>query len=189
MTDLVTEAATVAGQRLNVPGLARRWAHVQAVGARAAELAVTVEPGERCLLVAAGWLHDIGYAPDAAVTGFHPLDGARFLSALGWPDRLVALVAHHSGARIEAELRGLNDDLVAYRLEDSAVADALVTADMTTGPDGQRLTFAERMDEILARYQPDHVVHQAMIRARPVLQVQVDRVWGRLDRLQRGQPI
>jgi hypothetical protein len=26
--------------------------------------------------LAAGWLHDIGYADAAVVTGFHPLDGA-----------------------------------------------------------------------------------------------------------------
>jgi hypothetical protein len=31
--------------------------------------------------VAAAWLHDIGYAPAIAEsgTGFHPLDGARYL--------------------------------------------------------------------------------------------------------------
>ncbi len=30
-------------------------------------------------LVAAAYLHDIGYAPELAITGFHPLDGARHL--------------------------------------------------------------------------------------------------------------
>ncbi|WP_406239339.1 hypothetical protein [Nocardia sp. NBC_01009] len=27
----------------------------------------------------AAWLHDIGYAPDIARIGFHPVDGAEFL--------------------------------------------------------------------------------------------------------------
>jgi HD superfamily phosphodiesterase len=31
------------------------------------------------LLEAAAWLHDIGYSPEIAVSGFHPLDGARYL--------------------------------------------------------------------------------------------------------------
>ena len=31
------------------------------------------------LLEAAAWLHDIGYAPSLVATGFHPLDGARYL--------------------------------------------------------------------------------------------------------------
>jgi hypothetical protein len=30
-------------------------------------------------LEAAGWLHDIGYAPGLAATGLYPLDGARYL--------------------------------------------------------------------------------------------------------------
>jgi hypothetical protein len=29
------------------------------------------------MLVAAAILHDVGYAPDLATTGFHPLDAAR----------------------------------------------------------------------------------------------------------------
>ena len=44
-------------------------------------------------LVSAAWLHDIGYAPDVVETGFHPLDGARYLAGLGAPERVVNLVA------------------------------------------------------------------------------------------------
>jgi HD superfamily phosphodiesterase len=45
------------------------------------------------LLLAAALLHDVGYAPDIAHTGFHPLDGAWYLREVGAPDRLTALVA------------------------------------------------------------------------------------------------
>ncbi|MFD6855509.1 HD domain-containing protein [Streptomyces diastaticus] len=56
-----------------------------------------VSEADRDLLVAAAWLHDIGYAPELRDTGSHPLDGARHLESLGAPARLVRLVAHHSG--------------------------------------------------------------------------------------------
>ena len=39
------------------------------------------------LLVAAAVLHDVGYAPTVALTGFHPLDDARYLAGLGASDR------------------------------------------------------------------------------------------------------
>ncbi len=44
-------------------------------------------------LVAAAWLHDIGYAPEVTDTGFHPLDGARYLVGLGIAERVVNLWA------------------------------------------------------------------------------------------------
>jgi putative nucleotidyltransferase with HDIG domain len=180
--DLVSQASAEAARYLETPALAQRWAHVQAVGARAAELAATVDPADRDLLVAAALLHDIGYAPELVVTGFHPLDGARHLQRAGFPERVVALVAHHSGARFEAAERGLLRELEAYPLEDSAVMDALVTADLTTGPHGQRFSYDERLDEILTRYPVDSAVHRAMCRARPVLAEHVQRVETRVSR-------
>jgi HD superfamily phosphodiesterase len=50
--------------------------------------------------MAAAYLHDIGYVPTLARTRFHPLDGARHLRELG-EERLVGLVAYHSGAEAE----------------------------------------------------------------------------------------
>lgn len=53
------------------------------------------------LLLAAATLHDVGYAPRLAATGFHPLDGARFLrDEHGAEERLVRLVANHSFAHV-----------------------------------------------------------------------------------------
>ena len=37
------------------------------------------------VLVAAPWLHDIGYAVEVTDTGFHPLDGACYLASPGAP--------------------------------------------------------------------------------------------------------
>ncbi|RDD85522.1 HDIG domain-containing metalloprotein [Streptomyces parvulus] len=163
-----------------LPQLGNRWLHTQAVAARAQEATAAVSKADRDLLVAAAWLHDIGYAPELRDTGFHPLDGARHLESLGAPARLVALVAHHSGAVYEAEQRCLSEELAVYEREDSAVLDALIFADMTTGPAGQSFEFDQRIDEILVRYEPGSEVHNAISRARPYLGAAVERTKRRM---------
>lgn len=186
--DLVAIARDLAARKLQVAGLENRWAHTQAVAARAEQLSVTVDVDDRPLLVAAAWLHDIGYAPDLRVTGFHPLDGAQFLRDL-MPTRIAALVAHHSGARFEAAERGrgLVDRLDAWPLEDSPVMDALITADLTTGPTGEPMTYAQRVAEICHRYPAEHVVHRTWQRIGADLAVHVDRVAERMRAA--GQPM
>ncbi|CAL9535761.1 hypothetical protein SUDANB106_04149 [Streptomyces sp. enrichment culture] len=164
-----------------LPPLGNRWLHTQAVAKRAREASPAVPENERNLLVAAAWLHDIGYAPELRETGFHPLDGARHLESLGAPRRLICLVAHHSGAVYEAEQRGLVAELEPYEREDSPLLDALIYSDMTTGPAGQRFEFGRRIDEILVRYEPGSEVHTAISKARPYLGAAVERVQGRLS--------
>ncbi|MFE1750683.1 HD domain-containing protein [Streptomyces anandii] len=163
-----------------LPPLGNRWLHTQAVAARAREASAAVSEADRGLLVAAAWLHDIGYAPELRDTGFHPLDGARHLEALGASARLVRLVAHHSGAVYEAEQRRLSAELAVYEREDSPVLDALIFADMTTGPAGQSFDFDTRIDEILVRYEPGSEVHNAISKARPYLQGAVERTRDRM---------
>src|SRR5574341_349307 len=157
-----------------------RWRHVQAVADLAARIAMVVPAADRAVLVAAAWLHDIGYGPGLRVTGFHPLDGARDLQARGVERRVCCLVAHPSGARFEADERGLADQLAAFAFEDGEVMDALIYADMSTGPQGQPMGFEERISEILGRYAPDDPVHRAIGRARPMLGAVVARVARRL---------
>ncbi|SDP88106.1 HD domain-containing protein [Actinopolyspora xinjiangensis] len=180
--ELVQRAAEVAESF--VKPLGRRWFHVQAVAARAEELRDAVPSEERDILVAAAWLHDIGYAPEIAHTGFHPLDGARYLRDQEWPDTIVNLVAHHSGARFEAEERDIGHKLSEFPFEDSPLLDALVAADLTTGPAGERLSYNERMDEILSRYAPGDPVHRTWTRARPVIAEAVGRAERRLAEAQ-----
>jgi hypothetical protein len=159
--------------------LGDRWLHVQAVANEARRVALLLPAQDADLLVAAAFLHDVGYAPSLNRLGFHPIDGARFLRAHG-QERLASLVAHHSGARFEAEERGLVEELAAFPVEDGPVMDALTFADMTTGPAGQPMTLEERIGEIRRRYQPDDPVHRAITRARPLLQEAVDRTRHRL---------
>ncbi|MFC5001765.1 HD domain-containing protein [Dactylosporangium cerinum] len=89
----------------------QRQRHSAGVAHRAAELRDAVDLADLDIVLAAAWLHDIGYAADLHDTGFHPLDGARFLARAGWPARICALVAHHSGARYVASVRGLGREL------------------------------------------------------------------------------
>lgn len=163
-----------------VASLVDRWRHTQAVAARAKGLCPAVGESDRQLLVVAAWLHDVGYGPAIASTGFHPLDGAWHLLRLGYPRRLCALVAHHSAAMIEAEERGMAAELAEWEREEGPVADALWAADMTTGPQGQRFTYPERLAEILDRYEPGSVVHRAMTRAQPLIEGAIERTERRL---------
>ncbi|WP_037042377.1 HD domain-containing protein [Pseudonocardia halophobica] len=163
-----------------VQPLGRRWLHVEAVAWRATEIAQGGRFEESEFLVAAAWLHDIGYSPEIGDTRFHPLDGARYLRDEGWPEIVVNLVAHHSGARFEAKQRGLVDELGEFPFPDGPLLDALALADLTTGPSGEPLTYDDRIAEILRRYPADYPVHQAWLEAEPVLRESVQRAEARL---------
>src|SRR5947207_14152019 len=134
---------TVFGSRIDVArmlaesllrDLPDRWAHSAGVAAKAAQIAVTVDAAERELLVAAAWLHDIGYSAELHDSGFHPLDGAGYLWRHGWPSRVCGLVGYHSGAVFVARARELDAALRRYPREHSPVSDALTYADQTVGP-------------------------------------------------------
>lgn len=158
-----------------------RFQHVTGVAAAAAQASAVVPREDIDLLVAAAWLHDVGYSESLHDTGFHPLDGARYLRGIGAPDRLCRLVAHHTGARVEAANRGLIDTLMEeFPPEESETAEALTYADLTTGPEGSPVSALERVMEILVRYPPNHVVHESIQIARPELLEVAARVDARL---------
>jgi putative nucleotidyltransferase with HDIG domain len=174
----VARARALAGSLLIA--LPDRWQHTMAVAARAEELTGAVAPDDRQVLLAAAWLHDVGYSADIATTGFHPRDGARFLDREGWPPRLCALVAHHSGARFVARSLGLHLQMSTYRDERSPVTDALAYADQRVGARGEPLSIEERLADMLRRHgrgSPQAAVHE--IRA-PYLRAAAERVEQRL---------
>lgn len=177
----LVEWAFEVSRRHLAEALPRRWAHVQGVAARARGLRGVVGDDAE-LLEAAAVLHDVGYAPTLARTGFHPLDGADYLRSIGAPERLVHLVAHHSYAALEARLRGLTGELERYRDEEGVTRDALWYCDLTTTPDGERTTAPARIAEIKARYGPGHLVTEFITLASPVLLAAVGRTQQRLGR-------
>jgi predicted hydrolase (HD superfamily) len=118
----VDEAAELARTML-AEALPRRWKHVRSVARRARWVAKELSLSDD--LVAAAWLHDIGYAPELVESGFHPLDGARYLRRQGVDAQIVNLVAHHSCAYIEADgwrpRSGVNERTGVGSLQDRQV--------------------------------------------------------------------
>jgi len=173
-------AEEVTRKLLEIP-LPRRWAHSQGVAAQARALAPIL--GEEAdLLEAAAWLHDVGYSPELVDTGFHPLDGARYLRDVQRAEYMLCrLVAHHSFAVIEAEERGLSDVLLReFPPPPGQLADALAYSDVTTSPDGTPLTVRGRLAEIGTRYGPGHVVTRSVARSRPSLVMAAARIERRM---------
>lgn len=177
----LTQWAASNAEQLLSP-LGNRWRHVEQVAQQARRIIGTVPADDRDSLVAAAYLHDIGYAPSLTVTGFHPLDGARWIRNSGPGGRLACLVAHHSCAIHEARVRGLDETLLAeFPPEDSATYDALVFCDMTTGPTGDTVLFEDRISEIRLRYGPDHAVTIALDSSYSSLAACCERTIGRLE--------
>ncbi|MGW2416427.1 HD domain-containing protein [Streptomyces tubercidicus] len=184
--DLTERAYNLAESLLAEP-LPRRWAHSLGVAKCARSLGPILD-GDAALMEAAAVLHDVGYSPQIASTGFHPLDGARFLrDQEGMDERVVRLVAHHSCALLEAEERGLRQELeTEFELEQPGLVDALVFCDMTTTPDGGCTSSRARVAEIVGRYGPDTIVGRFIQRAAPEIHAAVQRVEERLSAA--GQP-
>lgn len=173
-----TLAAAVELAREHLAGLEPRWTHVRAVGRSTEELCRNHGLAED--LAAAAWLHDIGYGPRIRRTGFHPLDGARFLRGIGSSELVVSLVAYHSGALFEAEERGLSGELREFAAPPEYLLDVLVLVDMTTSPRGERVSLDVRLAEILSRYAATDPVFRAITRSSPALRESADRAASRL---------
>src|SRR5262249_1091616 len=111
---------------------------------------------------------------------FHPLDGARYLEAHGWPSRLCGLVAYHSGSHFVAGDLGLRDELYHFFHERGPLHDALTFADQTVGPTGEPVTFDERVGDMPRRPGPDRPTRALPGAREPYLRAAVDRVERRL---------
>jgi putative nucleotidyltransferase with HDIG domain len=176
------DEARVIARRLLESELPRRWAHTQGVAARAKSLARALGEDAELIEIAA-WLHDIGYAQSLVSTGFHPIDGARYLRDLPQvPEVVCRLVAHHSGAAVEAEERGMPSFADEFAAPSSELLDALAYCDLSTAVDGVPTTVDERLAEILTRYPADHVVHRSIQRSAPSLRRAVRNVQERVSR-------
>ncbi len=162
-------------------GVGTRVAHSRAVADQAIIVATLLDTPWTSALIDAAWLHDVGYAPALVDTGFHPLDGARYLRDRGWPSEVCRLVAWHTGAGVEAEMRGLHavlaDDFASPPSEPAA---ALAWADLTSSPVGERCSAEERLAEILGRYPPDSIVHCTVVASREFLLSTAARIDARV---------
>ena len=153
-------AEAVAARMLQDVG--SRLAHSRRVAEQATAVSSLVGDPWSSSLVDAAWLHDIGYAVQATSTGFHPLDGARWLRERGWPTEECRLVAWHTRAGTEARLRGFEQELTVEFAPPPPDAQAALTwADLTSSPAGEPCTAAQRVEEILGRYVASSLVHRA----------------------------
>jgi HD superfamily phosphodiesterase len=177
---MTAEEAKSLARRLLADELPRRWAHTQGVAARARTLAPIL--GDQAEVIeAAAYLHDIGYSPELSSTGFHPLDGARYLrDVMGADLTLCQLVAHHSGALVEAEERGIGELAQEFALPNVDLLQALTYCDLTADVTGRHVDFEERLRDILSRYPREHVVHRSVVRSSPALRSAVATVEQRL---------
>jgi hypothetical protein len=125
------------------------------------------------VLISAAYLHDIGYAPRLRRTGSHQIDGACFVRSIG-QRRLADLIAHHSAARFEVQLRGLGEELADFHDECSIISAALTYCDFTTGPSGEAMSLDERFAEIATRYEDGGLVMTALEQARPSIVAAVE---------------
>ena len=162
--------------------LGNRWLHVQGVAEKARSVSKAFNESDGTCLIAAAYLHDIGYAPSLMKTDFHPLDGAYYLQSCGHC-RLASLVAHHSEAQFEAHLRGLLFELDTFPRPCSPISDALTYCDITTSPIGQAITFQERISDIFSRYGENDIVSQAIHQAAPSLSLAVKRTQRKFDNI------
>jgi putative nucleotidyltransferase with HDIG domain len=103
-----SDAADLARRLLRDVGT--RLAHSASVAHQAGRVAHLLDEPWRSAITQAAWLHDIGYSEQVARTGFHPLDGARWLRERGWPAEICRLVAWHTAASVEGNIRGLDAD-------------------------------------------------------------------------------
>ena len=165
-----------------------RLQHSAAVAARAQVLAITVAPSAIEALVAAAWLHDIGYGSWARESGFHPLDGAVYLRGNGWPEGVCALVAHHSGSRFVARVLGIDDRLCEFEFVEDPLSDALTVADNTAGPNGTIMAVDERLREKRRRHRPDSPNARANPERDDYIRAADRRVARRLAILNRPDP-
>lgn len=158
---LPTEAEAEALARQLLADEGTRLPHVRTAGFLASRLSGLFDAEEAALLVAAASLHDIGYSAQVVRTGFHPLDGGLYLRAAGHPERLAALIAHHSLACLMAPEQVVDELDAHFPQEHSLLVDALVFSDMHSAPDGRIIRGETRLADIAARRPTEYQARRA----------------------------
>jgi hypothetical protein len=153
-----------------------RLPHTRAVARHAGRVSDVVQVRWKFAIVDAAWLHDIGYSPAVSSTGFHPLDGARWLRTEGFSEETCSLVAWHTGAIYEARERGEDELRAEFAAPAPSALDALTWADLTSSPSGDLVSPEVRLDEILDRYEPGSAVRLAIAAGMTDLHGSIERI-------------
>ena len=154
-----------------------RLPHSHRVAQQASKVSDFLDDRWSLAIIDAAWLHDIGHSPAVSSSGFHPLDGARWLRAEGFSEETCSLVAWHTGAIHEARERGLEDELRAeFATPSPSALDALTWADLTSSPSGDLVSPEARLNEIADRYEPGSAVQLAIAAGLGDLLESVERI-------------
>jgi len=179
-TPIDESASALLADRL-LRGVGSRLAHSARVAHQVDRVCEFLEAPWRSAIVDAAWLHDVGYNGRIARTGFHPLDAARWLRDRDWPIETCRLVAWHTAARAEAELRGLDHELASeFDPPPMLPAAAITWADLTSSPHGVPCTVGRRLADILQRHPRESIVHRAIAEASPMLWEAAREIGSRL---------
>jgi len=130
----------------------RRLAHVRGAALIAGMASGALRVDQPETVVAAALLHDIGYAPAVARTGFHPLDGALFLAREGWPESVVLLVGHHSHAVLLAPYYRVHNAMALLDRVPGQAEDIITFSDLRAGANGMGAAPRDRIDDMRRRH-------------------------------------
>jgi hypothetical protein len=147
---LVAWAEKIARRKLETSENAR-WIHTQGVVLRA-QTVLPLVGNDAELLLAAAFLHDIGYALNIRKTGNVGVDGARYLRSVNAPDRLVGLIADHWRNSCLQVVDGSDSLSSEFETEgETVLRDALWWSDLTTNAAGQITSIGERLEELAGK--------------------------------------
>lgn len=101
-----------------------------------------------------GWLHDFGYEfVDKNTVIQHPFKGAEILNRTGF--KYAQVIAQHG----DPEIKEMNDELFL-----------LNCADMMIGPNGEEMTLAERVQNMILRFGENSEAHLKAIKMKNLLE-------------------
>lgn len=119
----------------------------------------------------AALLHDIGYAEPLRDSGYHPIDGARYLRRRQEP-LLAELIECHSNAPEFALLSNLGRITVSLH----PIADLITYWDVRVKQGGQVVSYEERLADIRKRHGAESLVWRAHELANPRIEILNARV-------------
>lgn len=154
-----------------IPSVTNRYKHIIGVVRQMKHLLDRIDIADKLkpLLIQTAYLHDIGYCDRLNATNFHPLDGAIFAQNHGFPKPVVAAVLFHSGAyesakKARRDLVSIYDANITLLVDtDWLFIDLVTYCDLHTAPNGEKITFDERIQDIVQRYGENHDVSRFMV--------------------------
>ena len=148
--------------------LESRYRHTIAVSQLMKQKAITLNLNPQTAEII-GLLHDIGYAKEYAITGFHPLDGYNAIFESN--PHVANQILRHTSTPEEAALRGIE----LPNVTEDVYARLLSYADCRVNAKGFIVTFEGRLKDIVDRYGESSLIGKANIKA-----------WNRLRQEEKG---